>query len=75
MQQNTVYKFFDTKNDDFFYPSILQALIGEVKVLPDIKLTPSYSEDVHLYTLTYKGTVNCTSNKLKSFCWCSPNAI
>ena len=34
------------------------------------KLTPSCSEDVRLYTLSYthvKGTVNCTSNKLKSF--------
>ena len=67
---NTVYKFFDTKHDDFFHPSILHDLIGQVPVLPDIKLTPSYSEDVRLYTLTYKhvnGTVNNTSNELKSF--------
>ena len=71
MQQNTVYKFFDTKNDDFFDPSILHALICNDEVLPDIKLIPSYSEDVRLYTLTYtyyvKGTVNYISNKQKSF--------
>ena len=51
--QKTVYKFFDVTEDDFFHPSILHDLIDKVTVLPDIKLSPPYSDDVRVYTLAY----------------------
>ena len=51
--EETVCKFFDTRSDDFFHPDILQCLIKKLKLLPKRKLTPPYTQDVRLYTLTY----------------------
>ena len=51
--EETVCKFFDTRSDDFFHPDILQCLIKKLKLLPKMKLTPPYTQDVRLYTLTY----------------------
>ena len=50
-------------------PDILQCLIKKLKLLPKRKLTPPYTQDVRLYTLTYT-FVKATGrhqHKLKAF--------
>ena len=50
----TVIKFFDTLEDDFFHPSVLEELIRKIPtILPKVKLTPYDNPDNRVYILYY----------------------